>query len=149
MKLHLFNPENDIALGYGDKRITLNPVVSRLHVDGAMLPLWYGDDGDKVFSASLDEEWLMKMSRDFNINVSPVNGEVRGADGAPWGWSVDAARTLSSLGANVPSQVELDRIRALSHRRVTVEIMQRLRDRLDMPLPVSYTHLTLPTILLV
>ena len=47
-KVYLFNPENDIALGYGKNTFSLSPTVQALCRDGAVLPVWYCDRDDSI-----------------------------------------------------------------------------------------------------
>lgn len=47
----------------------------------------------------------------------------------PWGWSADAVRQFSAAGVDrtaLPSAAEVGRLRMLSHRRTSVEILQSL-----------------------
>ncbi len=136
MKLYLFNPENDIALAYGRRRFTMSQNVARLHDDGALLPMWYASDCDAVLGVCHDGEWLDFVRASFGIGAVVTESCRHGVyNGSPWGWSFDVSRRLSSAGAAVISDEKIDAIASLSHRRVTVRIMQRLHDSLDFPLP--------------
>ncbi len=134
MRIHLFNPENDVSLAYGRCHVTMSPLVRRLHDDGALLPLWYAGAGDLVYAPLADREWVDRMLSLFALDVTPVDS-CRGAVGAPWGWSYDACRTLRSAGASVIDDDRVERLRMLSHRRISAEIMSRLSGLLDMELP--------------
>ena len=48
--LHLFVPENDLALASGLARYTPVPVGWHMHLSGEALPMWYADRGDRVMS---------------------------------------------------------------------------------------------------
>ncbi len=134
MKMHLFNPENDVSLAYGHCHVTMSPLVRRLHDDGALLPLWYAAAGDLVYAPQSDNDWVDSMRRLFALDVAPVS-RCCGAVGAPWGWSCDACRTLRSAGASVIDDEQVERLRMLSHRRISVEIMSGLSEMLDIKLP--------------
>lgn len=142
MKLHYFNPENDIALGLDPARsFTLSSGVADLHNSGAMLPVWYAGGGDAVLVADVKscQAFLESRCRMFNLDVS-VADVAPGADGAPWGWSAQASRDLSHAGASVLSADRVEVIRQLSHRRTSIDILSalyldsRIKPR---PLPVE------------
>lgn len=134
MKIHLFNPENDVSLAYGRCRVTMSPLVRRLHDDGALLPMWYADAGDLVYAPLADKGWVDRMRRLFALDVTPVDS-CCGVVGAPWGWSHDACRILRSAGASAIDDGRVERMRMLSHRRTSAEIMLKLSDMLDIKLP--------------
>lgn len=136
MKLYLFNPENDIALVHGRRRFTMSPHVARLHRDGALLPMWYAGEEDAVLGACEDNAWLDSVRRSFGLRVCAVSSVEKVAYmGVPWGWSYDAARILSDAGALVISDDSVERIARLSHRRISVRVMERLHAMLPFRLP--------------
>lgn len=139
MKLHYFNPENDISLGLsaGQRLTTMSPMVSALHDAGSLLPIWYGDDGDRVLVGKpFDGCFVGGLAEDFGLNVLPVaEADVCGIIGAPWGWSHDSACRLSEAGALVPDKSVIDTIRQLSHRRTSREMLTLLKERIDFQLP--------------
>lgn len=138
MKLHYFNPENDIALGLpAGQRLTMSPMVSALHDSGALLPMWYGGDGDRVLvDGCFDREFVDRRARDFGLNVRPVaKSDLRDVVGAPWGWSYDSACKLAAAGAQVPARSVIDQIRMLSHRRTSLKILELLKNKVGFSLP--------------
>lgn len=48
MKLHIFNPEHDIALAYNKPNITAPHAARQLRRDLAYLPVLWADEGDAV-----------------------------------------------------------------------------------------------------
>lgn len=131
-KAWLFNPENDVALGLAPgAHYTMSRPVARLHDDGALLPWWLADEGDVVIASCPDKAWLAKTGSLFMRDVS-VSQWADGAEGSPWGWSDDAVRQLVGAGASIPSWVDTEKLRELSHRRITIGIMKRLAER-DFP----------------
>lgn len=145
MKLYLFNPENDVALVHGRRRFTMSPQVARLHDDGAMLPVWYAGEGDMVLAPGVDSGWLNDMRGSFRLHPEIVESCHASCQGSPWGWSFDAARQLSAAGASVLDENRLEGIAAVSHRRVSIEIMSRLQEALPFrlpPVPVEITTLS-------
>lgn len=136
MKLYLFNPENDIALVHGRRGFTMSPIVSRLRADGAMLPMWYADKGDAVLGVCRDYVWLRSVCDAFGLCAQPVGSvDVPEYAGSPWGWSFDSARCLTDAGASVIGDDRIERIAMLSHRRISVEVMNRLREELPFAIP--------------
>lgn len=144
MKLYLFNPENDIALVHGKRRFTMSPLVARLHDDGALLPLWYAGGDDLVLGSCDDSVWLRDARLAFGLGAKVVDKCDGGCQGSPWGWSYDAARQLALSGASVIDDMRIGRIAALSHRRITVEVMRRLHEMLGFALPPVPVELTFP-----
>ncbi len=136
-KVYLFNPENDVALGFGRRSFTLSPLVKALHADGASLPMWYAEPGGFVYdpSAGRSVEWYESMAELFGIDVCVADRVPSGLDGSPWGWSEDACRQLRMVGASVLDGEAVGRLRLLSHRRLTVDVMTRLKAVLSFPLP--------------
>ena len=136
-KLHLFNPENDVCLGLGDKSYNMPRMVHDLHVAGAALPLWWCGDGDMVYAPEVSGEWMEKIKSQFPVNGSLWNKE-RGAEGyagAPWGWSHDAKRQLKETGCDVIDDNRIEKIRQLSHRRTSINILEKLNEASVLPLP--------------
>ena len=137
-RLHLFNPENDMALGYGRGSFTLSPMVDALRIDGASLPIWYASEGDWIYDARADENrpWYDRISELFKLDVNVSDRVPEGMYGAPWGWSHEVCGRFAKLGVRVPSPDTIDKIRMLSHRRLTSEVMTYLYRRLpSMRLP--------------
>jgi len=67
--LHLFVPENDLALASGLARYTPVPVGWHMHLSGEALPMWYADRGDRVMSFGMDARWLDGVSESFDTGV--------------------------------------------------------------------------------
>ncbi len=134
MRLHYFNPENDILLAHAPgSRITMNRNVQALHEAGALLPIWYADPGDLVL-ASDAEEWAGRMNNIFSLDVRTTdsiheaNGVGENCMGEPWGWSAQAARELSEAGATTIDDERIRLIRETSHRRTSVLINNKLAE---------------------
>lgn len=134
-----FNPHNDLALAVNTARYTPPANAARLAWAGRMLPLWYGRKSDVVLANCVSYTWLDKLRSDFEIGTEIFDGKVDKLTAcSPWGWSVDARSVFKAAGVPcglLPSDDALDRMRALSHRRLTVEISNEIRRRLTMNLP--------------
>lgn len=122
MKLHLFNPENDLALAAGTANYTAPRAAVALHSVAALLPLWYASDGDSVYAPEADAAWADMMSRRYGLGVSV------GTDGvpAPWGWSAHAIRQFQAIGIDGPFP-DVDTLRGLSHRRTALRLHRALQ----------------------
>lgn len=112
-RVHLFNPENDLALAAGIANYTPPAAALRLRRAGERLPLLYAEDGDRLLVDGV-EDWT-------------------GMEPCPWGWSAAAKRDFLLAGCPVellPSDDEIEQMRMLSHRRTAAEIARRLREML-------------------
>ncbi len=146
MELHYFNPENDMSLGLTPgQKLTLSPMVSRLHDDGALLPIWYASKGDSVLvEKAYDTTFFNRRCEEFGLDVHPAVHTDK-AFGAPWGWSFESADKLLRAGADVLQRNLLKSIRLLSHRRTTIEILSNLSEKYDLPsfqVPVEATGIS-------
>lgn len=141
-RIHLFNPENDLALAAGTANYTPPPMARMLHRCGAALPLWYACRADGIIAPGLDRDWLAATAHRYDLEVSL---SLREGLCAPWGWSENACRQFIDAGVRpsaLPDKNALQHIRQLSHRRITVPVMERLRQLLDMPLPATPVEIT-------
>lgn len=128
MKLHLFNPENDLALAAGTANFTPPKSVVAFRSALAVIPAWIADDGDNIIAPGVDPRWL--ESQGLNVGLKH-EGEP-----APWGWSRNAEAIFRRLGCRGPFP-DVDMIRQLSHRRTALRLHALLKSRLpyDLPLP--------------
>lgn len=138
---HLFNPENDLALGLGCQNYTPPPHAAALHRAGALLPMWWAARGDRILAPECLRADAHILRKKFGLD-----GEI-GYDAetvtrlVPWGWSLDAKRQFIAAGAKsedgLPTHDEIGRMRELSHRRTSVEILRALDYPLQMPVEVT------------
>ncbi len=117
MRIHLFNPENDLALAAGTASFTPTAAVRRFKEALAQLPRWYADEGDLILTLG------MKIS-------APAD-----AKPAPWGWSANAAFQFKKAGVDGPFP-DIEIIRRLSHRRTALNLYRELRDKGSLPYPL-------------
>lgn len=147
MKLHIFNPENDLALADGGANYCPPPAAAQIAYDLAALPLWFATPDDRVIlpdNAHL--EYYRRISSLFDV-ASPF--ECDDCDSVtsclPWGWSAQIKRRLDVMGlADVlPTDMNIARIRELSHRKTSILILTALRDAgVDIPsLPMYFTNI--------
>lgn len=129
-RLHLFFPENDIALIKGHPNFT-PPVTARdLHIAGAVLPLWYGDPGDRVLANGVDAEWLDEVRLRFGLGTYLFDHtSIPGLTPSPWGWSAASRQVFMDEGVDsrvLPSDDTLTRMRRLAHRRTSAVLAEVL-----------------------
>lgn len=140
MRLHLFNPENDLALALGCRHYTPPPHAVAIHNAGALLPMWWAEEGDRVIAPEIMQTEASRLARRFGLN-GVIAGDVCGATSlSPWGWSLDAKRQFLRAGVDggiLPDDTSIERIRQLSHRRMSVEILTRLDS--DNPIAIETT----------
>lgn len=132
MKLHIFNPENDLALADGGAAYCPPPAASRIAYDLATLPLWFAETDDVVFLPDeLHHDYCRSISSQFNIPV-PYDGTSAAmlTGVVPWGWSAQIRRRLKAMGINdciLPTEGSIDNIRALSNRKTSIRILESLK----------------------
>lgn len=134
MLLYYFNPENDLALGCNSRNYFAPRHAVDLRESGALLPIWYAGNGNAVLTdCEPDREWLERMSHSFGMNVEAVTEVPQNICGcSPWGWSPAVCQRFvnAGVGENIlPSDSELEQIRRLSHRRITIKVLSELREK--------------------
>ncbi|MGM9803031.1 MAG: hypothetical protein ACI308_02530 [Muribaculaceae bacterium] len=132
--LHIFNPDNDLALASGLAHYTAPPLAAKLARDLQMLPAWWAQEGDYILSQNLDHdgEWAKHLSNTFDINIRPINRnhlQNHCFNYQPWGWNQSLRNQL--IGDCVPPEQlpgskEIDLWRKLSHRRITIDIHREM-----------------------
>lgn len=126
VKLHLFNPENDLALAANLDHYTPPKAAVDLRRSGALLPMWYADAGDRVLCHGVNARWFDSVRTAFGIDVDVFDHEPSSAyELRPWGWSRAARTDFLNEGFDssmLPDDAALDRLRMLSHRRTAAEI---------------------------
>lgn len=125
-QIHLFNPENDLALASGNAHFTPPASASALAKAGAALPLWYGRDGDK-FIGAVNETWYKQITETFDIpQITPTLTYEPGYHAVPWGWSAAARYTFEQYGfpdTSLPDNSTLDKWRILSSRVTSAPVL--------------------------
>ena len=99
MKLHLFYPENDLALASGKAGYTPPPKVMDLRRAGAVLPLWYGDPGDKVCTTGVSAAWFDSMAERFDLRTDVFDHTYHSTMGMVGGFGLIAP----AAGSTCPS----------------------------------------------
>lgn len=131
MKLHIFNPEHDIALATNVRRFTAPHAGRKLRADVGFLPALWASEGDFVLVD--DVEGALECVRHLGryvadvLFLSPSDLQQMVKNGTcanpmevdPWGWDLALADQLHRCGLlhAVPSDRQLQLIRELSHRQ--------------------------------
>lgn len=128
--LHLFNPENDLALADGKASFTPPAGALAVRRAGAPLPLWWAEDGDAVLVSDPEiAQKAMEIKSAHHLNGEIVSDAPAGLRPDPWGWSAYTRRIFENAGVDcalLPSDSDIETIRALSHRRTAIEVHRRL-----------------------
>ena len=134
--VRIFNPEHDLALAFGGTNYTPPPMARLLRRDLQLLPMWIGDNGECVLSQGddIDNSWIEDMNNVYELGVEVTTTEqIPYFDAfSPWGWNLFLRRRLFLDGAKesaLPSIEDVDNIRKLSHRRISIEIHRMFLDR--------------------
>lgn len=137
LRLHIFNPEHDIALAHGSPLFTSPRAGRQLRADLGFLPaLWAGEES-VVWTDQPQEAW--QAVRRLGLDVPPglfvdtpslrrLARQVEAVD--PWGWDAALCHQLQRLGVNpriLPTAEELEEVRALSHRRTAKELLDSIQ----------------------
>jgi hypothetical protein len=134
-RLHLFFPENDLALAHGGAHFTPPAAARKLHRAGEILPLWYSDADDRVITSGINAEWLDNIRRRFNIEATIFNRQPKSQlVPYPWGWSEASCQVYRNFQVDemsLPGDFELDEIRHTSHRARAAEVTRHAQSLLD------------------
>lgn len=131
MELHIFNPENDLALADGGAAYCPPPAATRIAYDLASLPLWFANSGDAVLLPDIvHAEFHKEISSLFQVAgvyESVCMERVTGC--RPWGWSPQIKRRLKAMGVKetlLPADSSIADMRMLSNRQSAIRILAAL-----------------------
>jgi hypothetical protein len=140
VRLHLFNPENDLALADGSFNYCPPPAAAQIAHDLASLPLWFADELDcVVLPGKLHRDFHSEMSRLFTLPVVYAPSMQHTVTSlSPWGWSAQMRhRFIKSMGFAkelLPDDDAIASIRELSNRRSSIKILSALKEQgVDVP----------------
>lgn len=99
--LHIFNPENDLALASGLDYYTAPPMAAKLGLDLQMLPAWWADDGDRILAlpSPQNAQWAEHIHDVFGINIDLIDKnhlQNHTFRYRPWGWNLSLRNQLLS-----------------------------------------------------
>lgn len=131
-RLHLFNPDNDIALARDVDNFTPPAAARDIRLAGSTLPMWYGSPGDRFIARGVNAMWYDNVESLFSTGIDVIGEASPRIDdfvASPWGWSKASRRDFIRLGmcpALLPDDATLDRLRMLSHRRTASAVVSAL-----------------------
>ncbi len=138
--LWMFYPENDVALASGLSRFTAPKNAVGLRHDCSFLLRWIASEGDVVVHYDVDREYEDSAVELFGLEGKQFKASDAGRSNyilRPWGWSAASRELLNRIGISssaLPSESTLERLRLLSHRRISIAISSRLADAgIDIP----------------
>ncbi len=138
-KTYIFNPDSDLALANGDANYLPPRSARRMADDLSLLPAWYADEGDAVLIPSSDVIYYWSKTLSNNILRSEIklvtNKEsIPSQPLSPWGWNAALVKQMKVRGLgdeHLPSVEEMEALRALSSRRMAVEVLKALMQNLS------------------
>ena len=146
MKLHVFNPEHDIALASNLANFTAPHAGRQLRADLGFLPALWAEEGDVVLVDHVEsaEKAFRKVvyrlrqtgCRELSGAIEWIAPSNRGVCSEetdavfPWGWNLALRATLKRYGVReslLPSEEQIAQIRQLSHRRTAARLLPLLQ----------------------
>lgn len=140
-RLHIFVPENDLALAAGKSNYTPPPIGWKMHLAGEALPMCYGNPGDMFITEGFNDDTLRRLQTLLGDDIRPASrSEIASGDylPCPWGWSAYTRSLMKDYGvpeAILPDADTIERLRQLGHRRTSIEINRLLAEALPFPTP--------------
>ncbi len=141
MKLHIFNPEHDLALAANLSNFTAPLAGRALRNELSYLPAFWADEDDVVLTddPNFAERQFKNVAVQLDIKCPQPQFVTKNSLNAlpvssvePWGWDLAIRGELLRAGlceALLPSVDEIEEIRQLSHRRHTTWML----DEIDVP----------------
>lgn len=129
MKIHLFNPENDLALASGLECFTPPKGAVAISRAGAFLPMFWAEKDDYILSDIAPSPEMEQYIRRYRLQGTAVSHTEACASPSPWGWSLCSRRIFRKAGVDddlLPDNDTLEKIRILSHRRSSIIINRGL-----------------------
>ena len=137
MKLHIFNPEHDLALAANLRQFTAPHAGRQLRSDLAFIPALWADEGDMVLVDDIDDardkvrhlggnladkvEFITKVQLQHFLKTGFLDAV------HPWGWDVALKGELERVGCPeimLPTDDILNKVRAISSRQWAAEHLQ-------------------------
>ena len=137
MKLHIFNPEHDLALAANLRQFTAPHAGRQLRSDLSFIPALWADEGDLVLVDDIDNardkvrhlgtklvdkvEFITKVQLEHLIKTEFLDSV------HPWGWDLSLKGELERIGMPeivMPGDAILNKVRALSSRQWTAGHLQ-------------------------
>ncbi|WP_281644853.1 hypothetical protein [Bacteroides zoogleoformans] len=132
MKLYLFNPDADMALGNNEENYMAPAAICRMAEDLALLPVWYAEPGSAVLAPSAyNTDFLKQVEEMFRPDVKlltlPELAICKDVQVMPWGWNPAICKRLLKAGVpacRLPVAEQLAAYRRLSSRERAMEVLK-------------------------
>lgn len=138
MKLHIFNPEHDLALAANLKQFTAPHAGRQLRSDLAFIPALWAEEGDLVLVDDIDfaKNRARHFGAELNSKVEFITKpqlkhllKTEFLDSVhPWGWNLSLKGELERLGLPeimLPTDAVLNKVREVSSRQWAALHLQR------------------------
>lgn len=138
MKLHIFNPEHDLALASNLRQFTAPHAGRQLRSDLAFIPALWADEGDWVLVDDIDNardkvrhlgaqlvekvEFITKVQLEHALKTEFLDSI------HPWGWDLSLKGELQRVGVPeimLPTDANINKVRELSSRQWATEHLQK------------------------
>lgn len=134
MKLHVFNPENDLALADFGKNFIPPRSAVLMRDDLAVLPLWWATEGDGILVPYAER--AAAFAQGYGSLVPAVEwvseaGAFDAREVCPWGWSPMLVCQMCRQGCPdslLPDEDRMKQYKVFSGRRQAVDMLAWLRD---------------------
>ena len=147
MKLYVFNPDADMALGNNEENYMAPATIRRMAEDLALLPVWYAQPGSGVLAPSAyNADFLKQMQQLFELDVQlvtePELSDYADVQVMPWGWSPAIRKRL--LKGGIPERNLPDAKYMKGYRRVASRYSGMLVFCFLVMSNFDYTHVKRP-----
>lgn len=138
MKLHIFNPEHDLALAANLRQFTAPHAGRQLRSDLAFIPALWADEGDLVLVDDIDNardkvrhlgveladkvEFITKLQLQHMLKTDFIDSV------HPWGWDISLKGELERIGMpeiTMPTDDNIYKVREISSRQWAAEHLQQ------------------------
>ena len=137
MTLHIFNPEHDLALASGIENFTAPHAGRQLRHDLGWLPALWANEDDCIVVDDVEHarrklalrRKLVKRDKECIVGWGNMLATRTLSHISPWGWDAALKARLMRTGIDdrlLPTDVTLERIRQLSHRRTSAQLLEAL-----------------------
>jgi len=141
MNLLVFNPEHDYALADNQPQFVALRSAAQFAHDCAPFMRYLTEDETVVLDA------YRPFGKEFQKNFAPLENADHITKVTPWGWDAAVVYQLQRIGVPdklLPTDEQLSKLRALAHRKTTIEAIEFLRGHCAQPekLPETPEYLT-------
>lgn len=146
-RLYYFNPDHDLALANGNAHFQAPESAVAFAEDLSLLPCWFAEE---VASEVLSDQEFTDDLNVLGLDVATIplfsKDKIEEFKVEPWGWDMAVRKFFLNNGVAeklLPTLEKIDEYKQLAHRRLTIEAMDYLRERVVNPnlLPKSAEEL--------